>query len=173
MKAVRKYVEETGKSEVTLFEDGIVARGIAQLHEDDMEFGNKSTGISIAYYRAASKLYFKKAIKELDTIIYIKNRYKHNKITENFINMLEERADGYLKKAMNLSYTCEEVIEDKDMFYKRMKAIRSGELSSMEYIEDLTSVLNEDFRKAIDSGMSIEISEEEMQKAKSYFEIEE
>lgn len=161
MKSTRRYDEVSGKAEVVVFDDGLVGRGLAYLHEDDREFGNKSTGVSIAEYRAMASIYFKKAIKELDTIIYISNRYKNNKITADFCNMLEARADKYMSKAMSYSFTADEVVETKDMFYRRMEGLRSGEISTMQFFEDLSEVLGDDFKAAIDAGMEIEIPETE------------
>lgn len=169
MKATRRYDEARGKAEVVVFDDGLVGRGLAYLHEDDREFGNKSTGLSIAEYRAMAILYFKKAIKELDTIIYISNRYKNNKVTADFCDMLEARANKYMAKAMSYSVTADDVVETKDMFYRRMEGLRSGEISTMEFIGDLSDVLGEDFKAAIDAGMEMEIPETEIENRETAF----
>ena len=159
MRIVRLYDESEGKSEVILYEDGLVARGRAYLHEDDREFGNKSTGLSIAHYRALASLYYKKAMKEYDIIIFLSNRYKSKYSAEKFYQDIEARAHKYLEKAMEFSVIADDVVETKEMFYRRMEGLRNGEISTMQFVEDLSDILGEDFKKAIDEGMSMEIPE--------------
>lgn len=159
MRTFDRYDENTGKAEVVIFDDGVVGRGLAYLHEDDREFGNKSTGVSIAHYRALASVYYKKAMKEYDVIIFLKNRYKQSHFSEKYYQMIEDRAERYLKKAMEYSYIAEDVIETKDMFYRRMEGIRSGEISTMQFMGDLSEVLSEDFKKAIDEGMSMPVED--------------
>lgn len=153
MKRKTKYNAKTKEAEITYFDDGLIAVGRAKLHPEDEEFGTRLTGLQIADYRAEAKMWYKKALKELDTVIYISNRYKHNKTTKAFCDYLTELAGEYFKRAITLDECLEDFLNVKDEHYALVRNIREGKVASMEFKEDLTDFISDELKKAIDGGM--------------------
>lgn len=169
MKIITKYDETLCRSKTTIYAEGKKFVGVAQAHEEDMDFAAKLTGQYISEMKALIKYYDYKAQTHFDTIKMLKNTYKHTKELKAVCGQIKKKALEFVKLAKIYDNEVQDYIEKKDEYYKRLRKLRAGTLerTEFEYLPDYVDSL--DNKKAIKDNKEIQVkrtmSDEDLWKA--------
>lgn len=71
------YNKELGRAECFIFEKGEKYKGVAQVHEDDIDLKSEKTGLTIAYLKAEIDRFDKKSKKALQKAKELEKQMMH------------------------------------------------------------------------------------------------